>query len=644
MGFNTRVDAYAASGQPDKSSRLRRYPQITLVVCYGMVQAAYFAAVFFKHEFDLFDPGVLAYFAEKALADLAVLMAVVLGLASLFRRTTFPASLFAVAYLLLISVNTAVYYYGSTLLEKHHLALIEGYSVAGFTNFQSIFFVVITACLLLYLPYPLTALRGRSHWRAALSWALLAVALFGAAGARRYVNLKRRTAQLDRVIMVFRNAQLEYASQNPAAAFARSVVLPYFDESMSELVGSEQYRKFMKQHNLTSNNYETTSDPTKLAKIAAVAGVPLAASPAKPLTLLPFERVILLVTESLSLEMLHCYNNQLRTTTTEYLCSQPLRNTTFQNYRTSGSPTLQGLTVMTTSHPNYRIQRQTGNQLSLLNVLKRAGFHNVFMRSASKFYADENIVFKTWGYDEIIAREDFHADPALRKYIYGWGLEDRIMYQRAADLLSSKRHQKVFLTLLGTDTHPLNGRGTFKYLDYPAAPRGLKSLGRATKFMTAVHHMDYDIRGFVADLEKRGLMDSKTLLIVTSDHSCPPNVVTRSIPEHPTDSFGHIPLILITKQTLPPIDANRKASHLDFAPTLTHLLGLRAPRGWWGRSLFDAREPSAFVGYHNDLVRLEGPGDPQVFRLDDPATPEQESFVNLFSTVLIDPTAKAHPN
>ena len=611
-------------------------PFFALLALYSVVQLTFMSVVLYKHEFKITDYTVALYFIEKYFFDFAVFFTGNLLLLRVFKKTV-PSMVFSILYLILIAVNTLVYYFSSTLLELHHFSLITPYSLAGFVSVRSILIAAVFVAAAALLRYPIRRIAVTCSWKAIIRWTLLG-AVIGLSHIPRHISdLKKSDERLDKVIMVFRNAQLEYSAQNPAAAFINDIVLRGFFENLYTMKGSDTYLKYMKAYNLLSQDYTVSDDIKPFGKTIRRYDLPIGKRAYEDLNLKQFRRVIIIFSESLSLDFMHCYNPEMKLPVTPWLCSDKVRAHTFNNMMTSGSPTLQGLTALYSSHPNYNIQKLTGDRNSLMKILRKNGFENHFIRSASKFFANENIVFKKWGFDRIQAREDFFRRPELKKYIYGWGLEDRVLYDEIVDFLDKNRNKKIFISALGTDTHPLHGQRHFKHLKYPALPPNFnKTFGRAKNFMKAVHHTDHDLKRFIERLDDKGLYTEETLVVITADHSCPPNAVTRAIPGYTRASLGKIPFILLSPQELPGFNNDTLTSQLDLAPTLLHLMDIPVPSGYWGDSLFHQGKRNPAVGFHRDIVTIDSGKKKAYVNLKRRKTPADESFYKLFSTVVED--------
>jgi phosphoglycerol transferase MdoB-like AlkP superfamily enzyme len=324
---------------------------------------------------------------------------------------------------------------------------------------------------------------------------------------------------------------------------------------------------------------------------------------------------------------------------------------TFTNVRTTAQPTLEGLSVTFTSHPNYgnhrnarSYSRQDGAQrplyyrLAFPRLLAEAGFRTIFLRSASRFYAHENIVFGDLGFERVVGREDFFARPELRRYIAGWGLEDRLLYRELVALLEEHREEKIFVTVLGTDTHPPDGRVKFRNLDYPPLPDGfVEAYGaRTSRFLTAIHHLDFDIGNAIEALRDASLFDEQTLIILTADHACPFNPAVRALPGYPKTSMARIPVVLLSGQPLPETDFGTRGSQLDLAPTIFHLLGLEVPPGWWGDSLLAPDRRETYVGFDRSTLVVEHAEEATVVNLRNPPA-SGARLVDLFNTIIVIP-------
>ena len=116
-----------------------------------------------------------------------------------------------------------------------------------------------------------------------------------------------------------------------------------------------------------------------------------------------------------------------------------------------------------------------------------------------------------------------------------------------------------------------------------------------------MHWVDYTLKNFFAQAEAKGLLDDKTLFIITADHNPHSGgeytkIVTK---EENRKSIAPIPLIFVAKNLAPLNDLMTKeyASQIDLAPTLLYLAGVKTPADFMGRNLLQQVEHPFALGY-----------------------------------------------
>lgn len=605
---------------------------LTLVVV--ALNAAFLAVVADKNEFSLAEPLVTLSFTLKILFDVGLVMAIVLLLKALF-KTPWVAALFLSFNLLLSLANIILYYFGNTMVERHHFALIAPYSVTAFVPWWGLLTILAIEIVSVYLFKLLVAwIPPRALYRKILI--LLVIMGMLTAIGRAGFFVKKNDDRLDKVVMGFRNAQIYYACRNEFLSLIKDVTFPALGSKLKALSPSTE--SFVDDYVLIADDFKIESDPSKYQTTIDQWHLPLTESAPALLDLKPFTRIIYILAESISLEALPCHNDAIKADYADkFFCSTDIKERTFSNLYTTGSPTLQGLTVIYSGHPNFTLPESTGHPNSLPKILQKNGWKSVFIRSASKYFANENMVFKSMGFSEVIGREDFYEDKNLRKYIYGWGLEDRKLYEKAIEYIEKNRDRKLFVSIFGTDTHPPHGQEFFKHLKYPARPNLRKNAPKDTyKWLHSIDNMDYDIAEFIENLEEKGLLDENTLVIVSADHSCPVNNVSKAIPGHPKNNLGLMPLVFLSGQSLPQTDYGQLASEIDIAPTIIHLLGLPKVKGWWGDSLFNKNRKFKAVGFDQNFIRFQDADRQLMINVEKPANDLEKAFIELFNMVFID--------
>ncbi len=474
-----------------------------------------------------------------------------------------------------VLADAAIFAFGNTHFEMQHLDFAAPEGISGFLPELGLVLGVAGISL---------GLGGWTLWHAKVRWwpvavvsGLLAVVAWLLPLQDQFLNNARRPAQYDKVTFGFRNEQLRYALKNPWRNL--------FDE----------WRR-PKPESVVQVQRQVALDDTRRAL-----GLGVGERRYPSLGLKPFNRVVLITVESLSAGFIGALNAQLGADPTPYFLSRPEHaERTFANYLTSASPTLPALLVSYFSHPNPEVPKGSGFRGGLPALLRELGFHTLFLRSASKYFADENLIFARAGFDETIAREDFFADPTLRPQITGWGLPDRHLYTALLQLLERRTEPKLFISVLGADTHPPAGRGRVGTLKYPEFPRVFGELwgDNPARYLTSIYHADFDLAEFWRLVNEHHLLTPETLIVITADHACPQSAFISSLPGVGGVQLGPIPLLFLSGQALPAVDVMRAGSQVDLAPTLMHLLGQPVPAAWWGESMLAPEK-------HNPVVQLE---------------------------------------
>ena len=425
--------------------------QVLSVVFFTILNIIFLIIASQKNGFSITDGDVFFHFAVKLLFDAAFFLFFMLLLKAVFRISFIPA-LYVTANTTLAIANILLYYFGNTLVERSHFALITPYSVTSFVPWYG--FVAIFTFLAAVFAVSFFCIRKipkEDLFKKSVFWLAICILL-------NLLNISAsslfdKDERFDRVITGFRNAQIYYVTQNQWIDFMTDVIFPALGGTFKVLTPVTE--KFVGDYRLFSEDFTVTNDFSPYRKTIENLELNLGKNDERPLNIGEYSRIIYIFAESLSLDALPCYNKKIKGDfANRFFCRSDIMERTFTNLTTSGSPTLQGLTVTFDSHPNYNIQEPTGHMNSLPKILKKHGFEPVFIRSASKFFANENLVFQNMGFSDIIGREDFFEDEKLKKYIYGWGLEDRILYEQTVEYIKENRNKKLFISLLGTDTHP----------------------------------------------------------------------------------------------------------------------------------------------------------------------------------------------
>ena len=560
-----------------------------------------------REHFPVFHPLPWVYLFNKVLFDAALYLALV-GMTLRAARMWPLAMCVAYFYLAMVVADMVIYYFGYTLFQKQYLFFVTPYSLWGFLEGR-VALLAAAAIGLAILVLPIYRLRHRftnTEIRRCIIFVGLLGVLNGPAVFYRVSSLGI-VWDLQREVYKRLNQQLGYVAQN----------------SLVNLVGEFVWSRPTESNHLSMVDNRRVIDHFNL---------PLGHRDYPSLGLKPFSRVVLITTESLSLDLLGSYNPQVPPDVSPFYASENTRALMFRNYRTSAVPTLPGLAVLFASHPNAALAIEKRFPQSLVRVLREAGYQTVFLRSVSKFFGNENVHFRNAGFDQMIGAEEFESRKEYRPYVRDWGACDRIVYRELIRLLEENRGRRTFVTLLGVDTHPPAGRRDYGPLEYPEVPDYISRQEGADRrgFLRSVFYHDYDIHGLIDALASQGLWDDETLVILTADHSVPLNGVVSGIAGYPQQQLSRIPLVFLTPQKLPQCDRDRIASQLDLAPTLLHLLNLPIPVGFWGESVFFSEKHNPFIGVFRNTMHVEGEGIDARISLNAPQGEMEKGLVELY--------------
>ncbi len=592
-----------------------------LVIPLLVLELTYFGIIQYKHNFALADHILISGMLQRLFFDIFLYLSSVMLLKFIF-RINFPAVTFMIIYLYLIGQDMTVYFFGNTLFEDHFLNLISWYSIAGFVNIYSILMllVFIAASYGAYRLFKKTSkdFRFADIFRYAVFAACIILInpteLFIKKSEEHSGKFKGNEDKNVHYILRCKNQQVRYASQNSLINFVEEVFLSKDSGRYKLLESSEPMKKAIRKYDL-----------------------PLGKRAYEKIDVKPFNKIVWFASESISLDFFSRYNDKITVNTrTRFYENDEISGLMMTNYFSAASPTLQALTSTLSSHPNYDMILAGYHQNTLPNILKKLGYETIFLRSASKYYAGENIIFQKFGFKQIIAREYFSQFPENDEYIYDWGVSDRIMLKKLVDLLEEYKDKKLFIVILGIDTHPPHGRAEygFRTTEYPETPSDYSEFKSAYRWMKSVYNHDFDLFKTMETVKEKGLFTEDTLFIATADHACPYNNVVRRIPGIENTNLGRTPLAFISAAKLPDYDKEILSGQLDLAPTILHLLGQEIPEGYWGQSLFSKMKSPQFIGYNRGIIEYRTKDKQLRFRRKSKSK-KYRDFIDAFYSIII---------
>ncbi len=309
-----------------------------------------------------------------------------------------------------------------------------------------------------------------------------------------------------------------------------------------------------------------------------------------------YDRVVMLVLESVHRDYINYFNPLIPEKATPFLNSLIVRYPHLNRYYSSAVPTTQGLNATFRSHLILDKDIPGHDTPSLFRSVQQAGMRGIFMNASSQYYSNE---FKE--YRDQFGMQEYYAKEYLEKQGYtgasGWGFHNDVMYEETLKMLERYRGQRLLMVTKTLDMHQPYPYSGFKWEDTPDPEV------RDNPYFTVrgMYWVDRTLENFFKEAEKRGLMDERTLFIITSDHNPHSGGEYTKIVEKKEDkqSIAPIPLIFVSRN-LVPLDSlrnNAYASQIDLAPTLLYLLGIDIPELFMGRNLLAPCEKPYALGY-----------------------------------------------
>ena len=341
-----------------------------------------------------------------------------------------------------------------------------------------------------------------------------------------------------------------------------------------------------------------------------------------------YDRVVLLILESMHRDYINYYNENIPEKATPYLNQLVIRYPHLNKYYSSAVPTTQGLNATFRSHIIMDKDLPGKGTPSLFRVAQAAGYKGIFMNASSQYYANELKEYPDqFGMQEYIAKEQ------LEKFGYtgasGWGYHNDVMYEHTLRILEENRGKKLLLVTKTLDMHQ-----PYPYTGYrwEEMPEGVRDNPNVT--VRGVYWVDKTIEHFFKEVEKRGLMDERTLFLLTSDHNPHSGGEYTKLVEKANDklSIAPIPLLFISKN-LVPLDAlrtNEYASQIDLAPTLLYLMGLDIPEKFMGRNLLQPTRNPFALGYFGGKAFYWSGTQHFVDQMDNPTPNDDEDALSNF--------------
>ena len=289
--------------------------------------------------------------------------------------------------------------------------------------------------------------------------------------------------------------------------------------------------------------------------------------------------VVMVLMESMSARLMQSYGQEK--TLTPFLDSLYSQSRSYRNFYSSGIHTNHGITATLYSFPTVlnrnamkgsKIPRYVG----LPDVLAKNGYRNMFFMSHESQYDNMNAFFRTNGFHEIYAQEDYPAEEVVNSF----GVPDAFLFKYALNKINEKAKDKqpFFSVILTISNHP-------PYI----IPDGFKSRTSEPEDQI-VEYADRAIADFMRQAKKEPWYNN-TIFVFLGDHG---KIVGTPECEMP-QSYNNVPLMIYGEGVEPQI-VTELASQVDVAPTLLSMLGIGYVQNNFGVDLnAEKREYVAFT-------------------------------------------------
>lgn len=292
--------------------------------------------------------------------------------------------------------------------------------------------------------------------------------------------------------------------------------------------------------------------------------------------------IVFIFMESMSAKLMKAFGQEK--VLTPFLDSLYQHSLTFSNIWSAGIHTNHGMYSTLYSFPTIMKRNAMKGSVipiysGLPTVLKNHGYHNLFFMTHESQYDNMNAFFRTNGFDEIYAEENYPKEKIANHF----GVQDDYLYEYALPILNerSSTGNPFFTVLLSISNHP----------PYVIPPYFHPHSSEIEDQI--VEYADWSIRRFITEAQKQPWFDN-TWFIFMGDHGKLVGTPECEMPE----SYNHVPLMIYGKG-IKPEQHNMPGGQIDVAPTLLGMLGMDYTQVGLGIDLLKDERPCAFYTADN---------------------------------------------
>ena len=286
------------------------------------------------------------------------------------------------------------------------------------------------------------------------------------------------------------------------------------------------------------------------------------------------KNVVFIFMESMSANLMGAYGN--KGGLTPFLDSIYTQSLVFDNIYSAGIHTNHGMYSTLYSFPT--IMKRNAMKGSVIpvysgfpTVLAQNGYHNMFFMTHESQYDNMNAFFRTNGFDEIYAEENYPKEKIANHF----GVQDDYLYEFAIPVINGRAAQgkPFFAVLLSISNHP-----PYVIPEY-FQPRSEKVEDQI------VEYADWSIRKFM-DQAKQQPWYNNTIFVLMGDHGKLVGTPECEMPQ----SYNHVPL-MIFGNGIEPGKVENFGGQIDVAPTVLGMLGISYTQNNFGVDLLKEQRP-----------------------------------------------------
>ena len=519
----------------------------------------------------------------------------------------------------IIMVFDAIYFWTTSMhVESVLFRNLNYYSIKGVLETSTTPFLVgvFSGVLVLLLLFRVAKPTSK---KPNFAWSLLCVSIFTLALNFSYLSIcGGMHFAIDKFGALWSEAEIETTRQNYRDAVAMPVNVNFVNKALFDTDKIVKDPKKLEKRVLTEKDKEI---------LLSLGIIPEKHNPAPKAA--KYDRIILLVLESVHRDFLHFYNKKIPAEATPFLDEILSKYPHLDRYYSSAIPTTEGLNSTFRSQLLFdRDLPENENQGSIYRQLQETDWRGIFLNSSSGYYSNE---FRQ--YPKLFGMKEYYAREYLEEQGYtgasGWGFHNDVMYKETLRMLESGRNDKIFMVTKTLDMHQPYPYYGLKWEEMPETVRD-------NKYVTVrgIYWVDHTLKEFFREAEAKGLMDDRTLFVITSDHNPHSGGEYKELVENTADtqSIAPIPLIFVAKN-LAPLDELKTAeyaSSMDLAPTLLPLMGMETPSDFLGRNLLLPTDIPFALGYFGGKAYYFSEYLSFVDVMDNPypATPQEDALAN----------------